>query len=171
MGSIPALVDGDFVLSESAAIVEYLEDIQKSPPLLPHTAQARAQARALSSIHDSWIEPRLRATYPYLARHNELDAADANALDTRLADLMDRLERFDALIDPAPYAVGSTISVADCAWPTTLCQIELVTKHLNLKFHYSKNIEQWRERLRAHRAFAPSVTKCEAAMKDWLNGG
>jgi glutathione S-transferase len=45
---VPVLVDGDFHLSESSAIVEYLEDAYPSPehaPLLPRDLKARARAR------------------------------------------------------------------------------------------------------------------------------
>jgi glutathione S-transferase len=45
---VPALVDGDFSLSESSAVVEYLEDKWPAPehaPLLPREVQQRARAR------------------------------------------------------------------------------------------------------------------------------
>jgi glutathione S-transferase len=47
---VPALVDGGFSLSESSAIVEYLEDKWPAPehaPLLPPELQQRARARQL----------------------------------------------------------------------------------------------------------------------------
>jgi len=47
---VPALVDGEFSLSESSAIVEYLEDRWPAPehaPLLPLELQRRARARQL----------------------------------------------------------------------------------------------------------------------------
>ena len=46
---VPALVDGDFSLSESSAIVEYLEDKWPAPEhasLLPRDLQQRARAPA-----------------------------------------------------------------------------------------------------------------------------
>jgi maleylacetoacetate isomerase len=48
-GLVPALVtdDGD-VLSQSLAIVEWLEETQPSPPLLPAAAAARARVRSLA---------------------------------------------------------------------------------------------------------------------------
>jgi glutathione S-transferase len=42
-GRVPTLVDGDFVLPESAVILEYLEATHPEPSLLPAGAQARAQ--------------------------------------------------------------------------------------------------------------------------------
>ena len=55
---VPTLVDGDFALSESSAIVEYLEDKWPAPahaPLLPRDLAARARARQLMA----WIRSDL----------------------------------------------------------------------------------------------------------------
>ena len=47
-GVVPALVDGDTVLNQSLAIVEYLEETHPEPPLLPRDPIARAHVRALA---------------------------------------------------------------------------------------------------------------------------
>jgi maleylacetoacetate isomerase len=47
-GLIPVLVDGDAVLSQSLAILEYLEERHPQPALLPSDPLARAQVRALA---------------------------------------------------------------------------------------------------------------------------
>ncbi|MBZ9612016.1 maleylacetoacetate isomerase [Rheinheimera maricola] len=45
---VPTLVDGDFSLNQSLAIIEYLEEIYPQPALLPLEAGAKAQVRALA---------------------------------------------------------------------------------------------------------------------------
>ncbi|HTJ99707.1 MAG TPA: maleylacetoacetate isomerase [Bordetella sp.] len=45
---VPTLVDGSTVLTQSMAIIEYLEEIHPAPPLLPSTPVARARVRALA---------------------------------------------------------------------------------------------------------------------------
>lgn len=52
---VPMLVDGDFTLSESSAIVEYLEEKQPLPPVLPKTLRERARARQVMA----WIRSDL----------------------------------------------------------------------------------------------------------------
>ena len=52
---VPMLVDGDFSLSESSAIVEYLEEKQPLPPVLPKTLRERARARQVMA----WIRSDL----------------------------------------------------------------------------------------------------------------
>lgn len=46
---VPALQHGDFVLSESSAITEYLEELFPDPALYPKSAQARARARQIQA--------------------------------------------------------------------------------------------------------------------------
>lgn len=45
---VPALQDGDAVLTQSLAIFEYLEETHAEPPLLPPDALDRARVRALA---------------------------------------------------------------------------------------------------------------------------
>jgi maleylpyruvate isomerase len=47
-GIVPSLVDGDVVLQQSLAIIEYLEETHPNPPLLPSTAADRAYVRAVA---------------------------------------------------------------------------------------------------------------------------
>lgn len=47
-GLVPALEDGGAVIGQSLAIIEYLEEIQPQPPLLPRSALERARVRSLA---------------------------------------------------------------------------------------------------------------------------
>lgn len=47
-GLIPALEDAGTVVSQSLAIIEYLEETHPQPPLLPHAALDRARVRSLA---------------------------------------------------------------------------------------------------------------------------
>ena len=48
LGLIPVLEDGDSILTQSLAIIEYLEETHPDPALLPRAPLARAQVRALA---------------------------------------------------------------------------------------------------------------------------
>jgi maleylpyruvate isomerase len=47
-GIVPTLVDGDDVLTQSLAIVEYLEETHPEPPLLPRAPADRAFVRSIA---------------------------------------------------------------------------------------------------------------------------
>lgn len=47
-GFVPALVDGGQVLTQSIAIIEYLDETHPNPPLLPKDALGRARVRAMA---------------------------------------------------------------------------------------------------------------------------
>ena len=47
-GIVPSLVDGDELLHQSLAIVEYLEETHPNPPLLPSRPSDRAYVRAIA---------------------------------------------------------------------------------------------------------------------------
>jgi glutathione S-transferase len=52
---IPTLLDGDFALSESSAITEYLENAYPQAPIYPHDVQLLAKARQIQA----WIRSDL----------------------------------------------------------------------------------------------------------------
>jgi len=60
-GQVPCLVDGDLVLYDSTVILEYLEDRQPVPPLMPREAAARARCRLLELEADEVLFPHVWA--------------------------------------------------------------------------------------------------------------
>jgi len=54
---VPTLVDGDMVLSQSLAIVEYLDETHPQPPLLPADPKGRARVRQLAMVSACDIHP------------------------------------------------------------------------------------------------------------------
>lgn len=54
---VPTLVDGDKVMTQSMAIVEYLDEIHPQPALLPADAAGRARVRALAQIIACDVHP------------------------------------------------------------------------------------------------------------------
>src|SRR5271170_5363217 len=57
-GFVPALaLDDGAVLTQSVAIIEYLDEIYPDPPLLPHSPLARARVRALSHAITCDVHP------------------------------------------------------------------------------------------------------------------
>jgi maleylpyruvate isomerase len=70
-GLVPVLVEGDRVLTQSVATIEWLEERYPSPPLLPAGVNERAHVRALAAIVGCDIHPvnnkrildTLRATF------------------------------------------------------------------------------------------------------------
>lgn len=54
---VPTLEDGRHVLTQSLAIVEYLDETHATPALLPRTAHDRARVRALAQVVACDIHP------------------------------------------------------------------------------------------------------------------
>jgi maleylacetoacetate isomerase/maleylpyruvate isomerase len=54
---VPSLRDGERVLTQSLAIMEYLEETRPEPPLLPADARGRARVRALAQLVACDIHP------------------------------------------------------------------------------------------------------------------
>lgn len=76
-GLLPALVDGQGPpLVQSLAILEYLDETHREPPLLPQDPRGRARVRALAQIAagdaHSLVTPRVRA---FLAKDCGIDEA------------------------------------------------------------------------------------------------
>lgn len=56
-GMVPALQDGDLVLTQSPAILEWLEETRLEPALLPKEANDRATVRAMAALIGCDIHP------------------------------------------------------------------------------------------------------------------
>jgi maleylpyruvate isomerase len=79
-GLVPALVDNDLVLTQSPAIIEWLEERYPAPALLPINTTDRARVRAMAAIVGCDIHPvNNKRILDYLRKHFACDDDDINA--------------------------------------------------------------------------------------------
>jgi maleylacetoacetate isomerase len=121
-GLVPALADGDFVIPQSFAICEYLEEVHPEPRLLPGSARDRAIVRGMALAIACDTHPLNNLpVMGYLRR--EFGADDA-AVNRWVAHWIDRgfsaLERWVATVPGAVrrasdqrYCFGSQVTLAD----------------------------------------------------------
>lgn len=115
-GLVPALeVDGQ-LLTQSLAVIEYLDEAYPEPSLLPGDALARARIRALAQSVACDIHPinNLRVLH-YLSRELGVSEAQKNAWYRHWVELgLENVERMLAAApSPGRYCVGDAPTMAD----------------------------------------------------------
>ncbi len=119
---IPVLKHGNFVLAESAAIVQYLSETfaHSTEMYVPRDAQARAEMN--ESCY--FIMTELDAGSLYVVRRHEGLAAIYGEAPTAVASaktyFLHNLEAMAPRIDRAPYLFGELLSAADILLTTCL---------------------------------------------------
>jgi maleylacetoacetate isomerase len=110
---VPALElsSGD-VLVQSLAIIEYLDEIEPTPPLLPADALARAHVRAIAQTIACDIHPLNNlVVLQYLKRTLKHEQAE---IDTWYHHwVIEGFNAIEAMIAPAPYCCGAHVTLAD----------------------------------------------------------
>ena len=117
-GKMPALVDGDYSLADSSAIIHYLEAKYPEPELIPSDPRERGRVIWFDEFADTIlfacgakiffnkvVAPR------FLGREGDLGAAEAAERD-ELPPLLDYLEE---AIPDSGHLVGDRLTLADIA--------------------------------------------------------
>ena len=115
-GLVPALLDGEQLLTQSLAICEYLEETYPQPALLPNDTIGRARVRALALSIACDIHPlnNLRV----LRRLEAQFAADQAGKDAWYQHwIQSGFEAFEQQIQSThgQYCFGDTVTLADLA--------------------------------------------------------
>ena len=114
---VPTLVDGELILGQSLAIIEYLEETCPAPALLPLDALGRARVRALAQTIACEIHPlnNLRVLQ-YLEWELQIDAAAKAKWYRHWVTL--GFTALEALLassaDTGAFCHGDTPTLADC---------------------------------------------------------
>jgi maleylpyruvate isomerase len=111
MEQVPTLVlDDGRQISQSMAILEYLEETVPEPPLLPRDRYLRARARQLAEVINAGIQP-LQNTHPLLQLRTRGvdDKAWAQYFITRGLDAL----QASAQPTAGRFLVGDTVTLAD----------------------------------------------------------
>jgi glutathione S-transferase len=129
---MPAFRDGDFAISDSTAIITYLEAKHPEPPLLPADGKSRARTIWYEEFADTILAPcggkmffnRIVAPR-FLGREGDLAAAD-KAEKEELPPLIDYLE---SVIPQSGFLVDDRLTLADLAVASPFVNLE----HLDVR--------------------------------------
>ncbi len=122
---IPFLLTADGPLSESQAILDYLEALQPEAPLLPSSPYAAAKVRELCLFIDLNLELVVRPLYAQAFFGGDADAAQA----ARIRPLLEKnLAGFKRLALFSPYVAGDQFTFADCCAWVSLPLLGMATK-------------------------------------------
>jgi glutathione S-transferase len=126
LGKIPYITTEQGSLCESQAIVEYLEELQPQPPLLPKDAFAAAKVRELVTFLDWHLEIAARQLYG-VAFFGAPPLSESNAARIR-REVEQKIAGFRKLAKFSPYVAGDTFTMADCCAFANLPLVGMATK-------------------------------------------
>jgi glutathione S-transferase len=107
---IPTLVHGDFSLSESSAIAEYLDEVFPTPPIYPREPRARARARQVQA----WLRTDLLPLREERSTEDVFIGPTEVPLGTRAQAAVARLLAVaEALLPPGGRHLFGEWSIAD----------------------------------------------------------
>jgi glutathione S-transferase len=112
MGKVPFLKFPRGTLSESQAIIEYLEDAFPQTPLYPHGDFERAKCRELIHLMELYLELPARRLYPAAFFGGTASEELKKEVQTQLTKGM---RAFTRLLRFGPYIAGAQFTYADCA--------------------------------------------------------
>ena len=127
LGKVPFIRTEHGALSESQAIVDYVEALWPEPRLVPADPWARAKLAELVTYIDLHLELVARELYPqafFGGTVSEAHQARIRKLLTRNVAAFARLAKF------SPYVAGDAFTQADCAAYVSLPLVALSTRQV-----------------------------------------
>lgn len=123
---VPTLVDGDFVLTQSMAIMEYLEEKHPTPAILPADTQARAYVRQISLVMVADIHPINNLK---ILQHlsNDLGVTQAQKNEWYSKWVMQGFAATEKLLERSPWRTGSFV----CGDTPTMADFSLIPQVYN----------------------------------------
>jgi maleylpyruvate isomerase len=112
-GLVPTLDDGGTILTQSLAIIEWLDEIHPEPPLLPQDPLRRAKVRAFAMALACDTHPV--QNLKVLARLRQLGLPEEQVTDWAAWANREGLAACETLIasEPGPFCFGAAPTIAD----------------------------------------------------------
>lgn len=161
LGAIPALIDRDAQtpvppITQSLAILEFLEDIHPASPILPADPYGRARVRSLASMLVADTHPLIvPRVIKYLTETGGFDAAAIRAwrVNWFTTGLQAFEQRLQTEAETGTFCHGDNITLADIC----LASIKIVLPIFKIEVPETPTIDRIFAACEAHEAFAKAA--------------
>lgn len=155
-GKVPVLeMEDGRVIVESQAIVEFIEEITPTPPLIGNSALERAETRRLVFWFDDKFHHEV-TTYLYgekvLKRLSSGGAPDSGALRAGRANLAQHLDYIAWLSDRRTWLAGDHFSLADITAGAHLSVLDFLG---DIPWERFEGAKLWYQRIKSRPSFRP----------------
>ncbi|HYP78536.1 MAG TPA: glutathione S-transferase family protein [Polyangiaceae bacterium] len=144
-GAVPTLVDGDFVLSESRSIMQYLASKKPEAGLLPRDEAARADVTRWQFWDAAHFSPHLGTIAFERMIKGMIGLGDPDS--AKVNDALTNFRRFAAVLNQRlegrQYVVGNSLTLADL----TLASSLMYAKQTEVVVAEFPNVERWFARM------------------------
>jgi glutathione S-transferase len=160
-GKMPGFRDGDFAISDSTAIIMYLDAVQPEPNLIPAEPQARARTFWYDEFADTILMDCGRKMFfnrivapLFLKRPGDLEAAD----QAECEELPRMLDYLEGVIPESGFLVEDRMTLADIAVASPFVN---VTRHLGVAIDAERypRVTRYLEGILERPSFKPVVEK------------
>jgi glutathione S-transferase len=144
-GAVPTLVDGDFVLTESRAIMQYLASKKPESGLFPRDEQARAEITRWQFWDASHFSPQLGTlTFEKFIKPTfGMGAPDQHKIEEAITGVRRFAAVLNEHLEGKQYVVGNALTIADL---TIACSL-MYAKQTDAPLGDFPNIEAWFARI------------------------
>jgi glutathione S-transferase len=144
-----------FVLGESSAIFEYLEETHPEPALLPRDPAARAEARRLEGWFDDKFHHEVTANLVYERINKKLMGTgypDSHKIKAGSKNIKYHLDYMGWLLDTRDWLAGNKMTIADFTAAAHLSTLDYVN---DVDWLRNKNVKEWYARIKSRPSFRP----------------
>ncbi len=144
-GAVPTLVDGDFVLTESRAIMQYLASKKPESGLLPRDEAARADVTRWQFWDAAHFSPQLGALGFEKVIKPMMGLGDPD--NAKVQEALGNFRRFAAVLDKRlagkQFIVGNALTIADLTVASSL----MYSKQADAPVAEFPNVQAWFSRI------------------------
>ena len=152
-GQVPLLRIDDLMLAESSAIFEYLEEVYPDPPLLPHSAAERAEARRLQAWFDDKFHREVTTKLLYERVNKRLSGRgypESKAIKEGTKNIKYHLDYIGWLMEGRRWLAGDQLSIADF---TAAAQLSCLDYIGDVDWNRSDALKDWYSKIKSRPAF------------------
>ena len=152
-GKVPILKMDGKLLTESAAICEYLEERYPSPALLPDDAEGRYEVRRLVSWFDDKFHHEVTANLLYERVNKKVMGAgypESKNIKAGAKAIKYHLDYLGWLLEQRRWLAGNTMTLADFAAAAHLSSLDYIS---DVDWNRNENLREWYAKIKSRPAF------------------